>query len=247
MKNVFNNQTAAVLGSAVLLASLASGQQLNSIQGDILGNILGNLGAPVTVSTVPSNGDVNPYGVAFVPSQFPTGGLLNPGDILVSNFNNSQNLQGTGTTITKISGSTPTLFFQGKGPLGLSTGLAVLKAGLVLVANFPTTDGTSATAQAGSLIALDKNANVIWTHPDSTNINGPWDFTVNDRGDFVQVFISNVLNGAITRLDLQVSDTKVSVEKALIISSGYGHRPSGTGSSWWRCYGFSWALISPDL
>jgi hypothetical protein len=216
MNNLFNNKTAAFLGAAVLLASLAQGQQLD--------NILGSLGAPVTVSTVPSNGDVNPYGVAFVPRDFPTGGMLNPGDILVSNFNNSQNLQGTGTTITKIEGSTPTLFFQGKGPLGLSTGLAVLKAGLVLVANFPTSDGTSATAQAGSLIALDKNANVIWTHPDSNNINGPWDFTVNDRGDFVQVFISNVLNGTITRLDLAVSDTKVSVEKALTISSGYGHR-----------------------
>jgi hypothetical protein len=51
------------------------------------------------VSTVPSNGDVNPYGVAFVPRNFPTGGAIHPGDILVSNFNNSLNLQGTGTTI----------------------------------------------------------------------------------------------------------------------------------------------------
>ena len=52
------------------------------------------------VSTVPSNGDVNPYGVAFVPHGFP-GGVLTPGDILVSNFNNAQNLQGTGTTIVR--------------------------------------------------------------------------------------------------------------------------------------------------
>ena len=29
-------------------------------------------------STIPGNGDVNPYGVAFVPDRFPTGGLLNP-------------------------------------------------------------------------------------------------------------------------------------------------------------------------
>jgi hypothetical protein len=40
----------------------------------------------VTVSTVPSNGDVNPYGVAFVPQGFPAGGVLKAGDILVSNF-----------------------------------------------------------------------------------------------------------------------------------------------------------------
>jgi hypothetical protein len=42
---------------------------------------------------------VNPYGVAFVPQIFLAGGLLKPGDLLVSNFNNKLNLQGTGTTI----------------------------------------------------------------------------------------------------------------------------------------------------
>ncbi len=46
----------------------------------------GFLPYPIEVaSTVPSNGDVNPYGVAFVPLGFP-GGVLNPGDVLVSKF-----------------------------------------------------------------------------------------------------------------------------------------------------------------
>ena len=46
------------------------------------------------------NGDVNPYGVAFVPDRFNAGaGPLKTGDILISNFNNAKNLQGTGTTI----------------------------------------------------------------------------------------------------------------------------------------------------
>src|SRR5215472_12166943 len=54
------------------------------------------------VSTIPSNGDLNPYGVATVPQQFPTGAAVNPGDILVSNFNNSSNLEGTGTTIVRV-------------------------------------------------------------------------------------------------------------------------------------------------
>ena len=50
------------------------------------------LPSPVrTVSTMPANGDQNPYGVAFVPSNFPTGsGPLKHGDILVSNFNNGR-------------------------------------------------------------------------------------------------------------------------------------------------------------
>ena len=55
-------------------------------------------------STVPSNGDVNPYGVGVVPAGVPTGGgKLLPQHVLVSNFNNSSNLQGTGTTIVQVS------------------------------------------------------------------------------------------------------------------------------------------------
>jgi hypothetical protein len=53
-------------------------------------------------STVPANGDLNPYGVAIVPQGFPSGGTIMPGDVLVSNFNNSSNTQGTGTTIVKL-------------------------------------------------------------------------------------------------------------------------------------------------
>ena len=71
-----------------------------------------------TVSTIPSTGDVNPYGVAFVPENFQAGGKLNPGDLLVSNFNDSNNIQGTGTTIINISGGSTSVFFQGTPPLG---------------------------------------------------------------------------------------------------------------------------------
>ena len=104
------------------------------------------LPSPVrSVSTVPTNGDVNPYGVAFVPNTFNTGaGPLKHGDILVSNFNNAKNLQGTGTTIVRISSSGPaTTFFAGKAPLGLSTALGTLRAGFVVVGNSPTADGGS--------------------------------------------------------------------------------------------------------
>ena len=53
-------------------------------------------------STVPGNGDVNPYGVAVVPV---TRGRLQQGSVLVSNFNDQANLQGTGTTIVQVSPS----------------------------------------------------------------------------------------------------------------------------------------------
>src|ERR1700726_929686 len=87
----------------------------------------------LSVSTVPLNGDVNPYGVAFVPDSFPRGGLLKPGDIVVSNFNAASNLQGTGTTIVRIgSDGTQSPFFPGRA-VGLSTALGVLKRGFVIV------------------------------------------------------------------------------------------------------------------
>jgi hypothetical protein len=77
---------------------------------------------------------VNPYGVAFIPDDFQSGsGPLKRGDILVSNFNNSGNLQGLGTTIVRISSKgVQSLFFQGKAPLGRSTALGVLQAVRVL-------------------------------------------------------------------------------------------------------------------
>ena len=53
-------------------------------------------------STVPANGDVNPYGIVLVPASV---GNLQAGDLLVSNFNNKSAGQGTGTTIVQISPS----------------------------------------------------------------------------------------------------------------------------------------------
>lgn len=84
-----------------------------------------------SVSTIPGNGDVNPYGVAFAPKNIPTNGVLKPGDILVSNFNDAQNLQGRGSTILRVStdGKTST-FFQSSSPqTGLTAALGVLSDG----------------------------------------------------------------------------------------------------------------------
>jgi uncharacterized protein (TIGR03118 family) len=148
-----------------------------------------------TISTVPANGDQNPYGVAFVPQGFNgTRGVLQPGDLLVSNFNDSNNVQGTGTTIVRI---TPdgqhSVFFQGPSGLGLTTALAVLKSGFVVVGNVPT--NASGVAQQGSLVILDDNGKVVSTLSDSALLDGPWDMAVNDHGNHPQVFVSDVLSG----------------------------------------------------
>jgi hypothetical protein len=213
------------LMAGLLTAALALTCSNLAAQDSSSSSILGRLAAPTVLSTIPSNGDVNPYGVAFVLPSFPTRGLLHPGDILVSNFNNSGNLQGTGTTIVQFHDGQQSLFFQGPAGLGLTTGLAVLKSGYVLVGNMPTTDGTSATVQPGSLIMLNKSGQAFWTLANTRLVNGPWDFTVNDQGTMVQVFISNVLTGNISRVDLKITNAGVGVIRGLTISSGYGHRP----------------------
>jgi hypothetical protein len=116
----------------------------------------------IVSSTIPANGDVNPYGVAFVPDNFPGGGTIAPGDVLISNFNNLNNVQGTGTTIVKLTpngivappvtlgmlGNALT-FFTSK-LTGLSTALGVLRGGFVIVGNVPTTNGKFGTISQGA-------------------------------------------------------------------------------------------------
>ncbi|HKV41684.1 MAG TPA: hypothetical protein VJX67_20945 [Blastocatellia bacterium] len=174
-------------------------------------------------STIPANGDVNPYGVAFVPNGFPQGPILTAGDILVSNFNNQNNQQATGTTIIKVSPNGPTsLFFQGTG-LGLSTALAILKSGLVIVGNVPTMDGTCGTLQEGSLLVLNSRGVVVGTIADPQLLDSPWDMTVVDNGEVVKLFVSNVVSGTITRLDLVVHRNTFKVKGMTRIGSGFMH------------------------
>lgn len=183
------------------------------------------------VSTVPPNGDLNPYGVAFVPANFSSGaGPLQPGDILVSNFNNSDNLQGTGTTIVRVPASGPVSTFfagpphpSGSAGLGLSTALAVLRKGFVIVGNVPSKDGTSSTVSAGSPLVINNTGLQVSTISGPL-IKVPWDMTVQDQGDTAIAFVSNVLNGTVVRLNLAVSSTGVTVANSTVIASGYQHR-----------------------
>ena len=141
----------------------------------------------VVASTVPANGDINPYGIFVVPR---TVGNLVKGNLLISNFNAASNQQGTGTTIMQISpGGTVSQFAQidasglpgtCTGGVGLTTALVALRGGWVIVGSLPTSDGTSATAQAGCLLVLDSLGNVSETIY-GTLINGPWDMAILDH------------------------------------------------------------------
>jgi hypothetical protein len=198
-------------------------------------------------STVPSNGDVNPYGLVRVPKSV---GNLREGHYLISNFNaNSSlqpNLQGTGTTIVDVSpDGVLTLFSQidpanlpgpCPGGVGLTTALAVLRTGWVIVGSLPTSDGTSATAQAGCLIVLDAWGKPVETFYGSL-LNGPWDMASLDGDEHAALFVTNVLNGTVAangkivdqgtvvRVNVAVSTSSMpSLESLTVIGAGFSER-----------------------
>lgn len=79
-------------------------------------------------------------------------------------------------------------------------------------------------AQPGSLLLIDRNGHLVNTIM-SPLIQGPWDFTVHDDGNRVEVFVSNVLTGAVSRLVLSLDGGNVVVRSAEVIADGYSHRP----------------------
>jgi hypothetical protein len=177
-------------------------------------------------STVPGIGDQNPYGVAIVPRS--TGGL-EANSILVSNFNNSSNLQGTGTTIVQVAHEGGAKLFaqipasavpECTGGVGLTTALAVLQTGWVIVGSLPTTDGMSDTVQPGCLIVLNSQGQPVETL--TNGINGPWDMTVLDGGSAAVLFVSNVLDGTVVRIAVTVSDIQMPQQVGPTVTIGSG-------------------------
>jgi DNA-binding beta-propeller fold protein YncE len=212
--------------------ALAAGFALTSALGYAAGAQDAFIPRAINSSTIPANGDVNPYGVAFVPSGFPGGGSIATGDVLVGNFNNAANLQGTGTSIIRLPQNGPIAppgsaetFFTSQLP-GISTALGVLRGGFVVVGNVPTTDGTIGTIGKGALQVIDRNGNLIATWTDPVLLDGPWDLAIDDEGSAAHIFVSNVLNGTVTRLDVAVTASAVTLQKKTQIAAGYPHVPN---------------------
>ncbi len=181
-------------------------------------------------STVPANGDVNPYGIATVPNSI---GTEVRGDQLISNFNDKENQQGTGTTIVQIApGGGKSLFAQISpaavpsctGGVGLTTALAILPHGYVVVGSLPTSNGSAETAKPGCLIVLDPWGHVVKTIAGGP-INGPWDMTAVSAFDHTALFVTNVLNGTVEHGETPTNGgTVVRID----LDSGWGHAPEVT-------------------
>ncbi|OTP72631.1 hypothetical protein PAMC26577_20225 [Caballeronia sordidicola] len=194
-------------------------------------------------NTVPSNGDQNPYALVVAPV---SSGTVKQGDVLVGNFNNAANLQGTGSTIVNyhpdtkelsVFATVPRDLKECPGGIGLSTAMTMLKSGWVIVGSTPSNDGTTNTKGAGCLIVLDNQGKVASTIV-SPNINDPWgNMAVVDNGDHATLFVSNAGFGVgaadgtppvfkqatILRLDLDIPEGRAPVVKQeTVIASGFG-------------------------
>ncbi len=189
---------------------------------------------PLQVSTVPSNGDTTPYGLAFVPDGFPGSGAFSTGKLLVSNFNNTTTA-GQGTTIISVNpnnGHTD-LFFQGTSPIGFTNALTIAKVGLVFAGSLPTSSGT---AVPGPLDVIDRNGNLVKELGSHELVGGPWGMALNEGEDIAQLFVSNIFDtkgnfaGSITRLDVLLSPSGVTVLDAITIASGYTSAPDAAGT-----------------
>ncbi|MBV8261330.1 MAG: hypothetical protein JO239_10360 [Paraburkholderia sp.] len=195
------------------------------------------------INTVPDNGDQNPYAIFVAPV---SSGAVKQGDVLVDNFNNASNLQGTGSTIVDYHPDTKqmTLFAtiprdlkECPGGVGLSTAMTMLKSGWIIVGSTPSNDGTTNTKGAGCLIVLDSNGKIAKTIS-SPNINDPWgNMAVLDTGEHATLFVSNAgfgVGGAdgnppvfkqatVLRLDLDIPSGQAPVVKSeTVVASGFG-------------------------
>jgi len=159
--------------------------------------LLSNIHRHITrTTTVTNNGDLNPYAVVVAPV---AAGKIQQGDVLVDNFNDISNLQGTGTTIidynpvtrkTSLVAKLPQKLPQCPGGIGLTTAMTMLKSGWIIVGSTPSTDGTTGTKGNGCLLALNDQGQIgaVWTGP---NINGPWgNMATIDNGSSATLFIS---------------------------------------------------------
>lgn len=193
-------------------------------------------------STIPSNGDVNPYALFVAPV---SAGKLSKGDVLVDNFNDKNNLQGVGTTIVDYSPATKatTLFASVPknlpscpGGVGLSTAMAVLKSGYVIVGSQPSTDGTFKTAGPGCLIVFDANGKFVTAFAGG-NINGPWgNMALADHGATATLFISQIGAGkvpsgtqagklaSVIRVDLAIGKGGPVIKGETVIGDGFAER-----------------------
>ena len=229
---------------ALIAASLCAASSPSFADGEV--SFLATIHHQTTLtSTVPGNGDQNPYAVVVAPV---SAGRIKAGDVLVDNFNDKGNLQGGGTTIvdydpvartmTEIA-TVPRHLDGCPGGVGLTTAMAMLKSGWIIVGSLPSTDGTTATKGRGCLVVLGPDGRAAGTITDAT-IDGPWgNMAVLDHGDTATLFVSNtgvgvgapgdeapvVTKANVVRLDLVIPQGQMPrLKGATVVADGFGEQ-----------------------
>lgn len=209
-------------------------------------SFLGRLHRQMTlVSTVPENGDQNPYAIVVAPV---SAGAIQKNDVLITNFNNKGNLQGLGSTIVAYNPATKKLTTFATlprdlagcpGGIGLTTAMTMLESGWVIVGSAPSSDGTTKTKGAGCLIVLDANGKVASVIANE-GIDMPWgNMATLDEGDSATIFVSNTGFGVgspdgeppvvnqqtVVRLKLSTKNGEPpKVVSQTVVGSGFGAR-----------------------
>ncbi len=111
---------------SIRLIAIMAAALLLPIEAYCDGSFVGPLTVSAVGSTIPANGDLNPYGVAPVLN---TNGNLVAGNILISNFNASSNQQGTGTTPVQITPTGTTTLFAHISDSACTGGVGLTTAG----------------------------------------------------------------------------------------------------------------------
>jgi hypothetical protein len=158
-------------------------------------SILKQLDDETTIgSTIdPLNGDQNPYGLDIAKSD---AGKLTAGDLVICNFNNAANVQGTGTTIVALHphpGATPTRIAQNAALDGCDE-VALAPDDTIWASDFSANDNPL-VAPGGALL--------------TTLAGGPWHHPFGEvfaphAGPFgiAAFYVTNAGDGSIVRIDI---------------------------------------------
>jgi len=162
----------------------------------------------------PTNGDRNPYGLSIAPV---TAGLLTAGDLVVCDFNNSANVQGTGTTVEYIHpapGSTVVRFAQGATLLGCGE-----------TATLPD-DRVAVTAKVANDVVIFNPSGTVQTTFSGAPFNGPWGATYAASATKPAIYVTNANDGSLVRINV----TGPSSYTTETIATGFSFNGGAPGS-----------------
>ncbi len=176
---------------------------------------IGGLNTIATLSSTvdAANGDNNPYALAIAPpvsTSFPADGIsghVQPGDIIVGNFNNSAGTQGAGTTYEDVTTGHPINVFTE--PAGTAGGPVAFAFNTVNGYNWVANAGLLNSTSPGDQQIVSPTGTLAGTLTNSAT-QYAWGETFNNlfggKGAF---FTSNVYSGSIVRTNIVATNTGV--------------------------------------